>query len=224
VANFYHLGYFPFCVQAPLESLSRAVEMPLADAMKLFWLAKQARFVLQYSYNAHLPAGGGGASQEFVRATVNIDQSVPVYNASQPAQRVCIRDPITISGSQLNEDGEGSTQYIVRMFATSGFSSNEQFPPLTADNAENISPDATVRVSCVLRIINSGYYSFTRWENTLTPPLLQFSSIVVPFPITIDGSTYNLSSGVGYTGYPFILIGGALPDPSYGDFKLEFTT
>jgi hypothetical protein len=226
MSAFHHLGYFPFCIQSPLEPLSRAVEMPLADAMKLFWLVKQARFVMRFSYNAHLRDGGDFFTfpNLFVRASVNIDQTQEVLGNKSLEERVCENGSLTISGSAQNEDGEGSTQYVLRFFADSAIVNNDTFPQVTAADISLIPPQATVRVTSFFYSTSSGYYSNMLWFNTLSPPIGRDGAVVIPLQINLDGNNYTLSTGVGYVGYPYVNQGGPTPSASYEDFRVELTT
>jgi hypothetical protein len=225
MAAFYHLGYFPFCIEAPLQPLDRSVEMPLEDAMKLFWLVKQARFVLKFSYNAHLSDGGGTRPDLFVRALVNIDQTQSVYDAKSLEERVCLNEAITVSGSSQNEEESGGgTEYVLRFFANAGFTGSLNFARASVADLSNILPTATVRVSAILSITNSGYYSRMAWSNRLVAfdPLITEESILLPLNVKIDGNSYALSTAVGYQFYPFT--DSVLPNATYEDFRLEFTT
>jgi hypothetical protein len=229
MSAFHHLGYFPFCIERTLTPLSHSVEMPLADAMKLFWSVKQARFRLGFSYNAHLFLGGGGTlPQLFVRAEADIDQTQPVFGAGDFVDRVCRNESITVSGSVSDVNGQGSTQYILRLFANSFFFGTQTFPRVAANLEGAILPDATVRVGAIFRVTNASYYSTVFWNQGLNPPPgppLGFQApSTLPCVITIDGATYALSTSVGYQGYPHINVGGPVPSPAYSILRADFTT
>jgi len=224
MADFHHLGYFPFCITAPLQPLSRAVEMPLADAMRIFWLAKTVQVVLQFSYNAHTGLGVT-APDSFVRAICNIDEQKSVFDEKSPQQRVCLNEAAVISGSVANQDAEGSTQYVLQLFSNATFSTNETFPRVTASDVSGIVPvDARVRITAALSISSVGYYSRVSWFNGTEPPFGQFGGQVLPVVISVGGNSYELSTGVNFIAYPFIAVGGPVPDASFGRLEFNFLT
>jgi hypothetical protein len=219
MAAFHHLGYFPFCIGAPLAPLSRSVEMPLEDAMNLFWLVKQARFVLKFNYNAYV--SGQESASDFIRVFVNIDDQHTVYGAKELAERVCLQDSITISGSATNEDGQGSIQYAVRLFANAGFTGSATFPRVTSSDASMVIPSSAVRVSAILLITSSGYYSTLSWFNSLSAPTGGQFNQALALSINIKGNIYTLPTGIGYSFYPYS--DGATPSAAYEEFRLSFT-
>jgi hypothetical protein len=213
MADFHHLGYFPFCIKAPLQPLDIAAEMPLTDAMRIFWLAKRARVVIKFSFNAIRGDTTGiptNDPESLVRLVCNIDEEKSVYEGKSLRERVCLDEQILISGSVANEDGKGNTEYIFRMFTTAGLSGEEfssPFPRVSAESVEGVvSPSATVRVTCSFALSVSGYYSMVYWFNGLTPPFstgVGPNARVVPLEIKTGGNVSELSTGVTFA-LPFL--------------------
>jgi hypothetical protein len=222
MASFHHLGYFPFCIARESLPASRSIEMPLADAMKLFWSVKQCRFRLGFSYNAHLSQGAGTSPTNFVRANCAIDETKTIFNASGFADRVCLNQGVTVSGGAIDTNGEGSTQYFLRLFADSGFLGGSIFPRVSSTLGGSIPPDAVVRVSTIFRVSNSGYYSTVSWNQGTTLPFEMDGSAVIPLQLTIGSSAYTLNTAVGYIGYPHVDQGGPLPSASYSVLQADF--
>lgn len=149
-----HLGHFPSdmyeCDASGLNSL-QSVEMPLEDAMRLYWKAKNVQVKLdatQYNGIAEWSPPDPIVIQDL---NWSIDENKSVYGASSFSDRVCFYGTMDISGINTSWD------YSIKLF-TDTAPDNATYPRLNKNGN-------TAKIHIAMEAHTLGYYSAVTVKN-----------------------------------------------------------
>jgi hypothetical protein len=241
---FNHLGYFPFCVGVEpaflqssvsqqsvlVEAYSAVINMPLLDAMALYWKARSARVIANFAWAGEIrPTPTTSILVNFV---LDVDTELNFYNQSnkqnEPRLRVCFdeeeNEPLIASTFPLSGGGGGEMEFYLGLFfdriayrspitnaARAFVKENDQIPQ---------NPEDRVYVNMVFRCRQSPAYSGqinidNRPHDQIISGRTQTPSIL---NIIINGNQYSVETLTSDNGVVQVF------NPPVGNFEIIINT
>jgi hypothetical protein len=220
---FNHLGYFPFCVGVEpefktniffpstifVDAYNAVIKMSLQDAMALYWKARSARVVADFSWTGVLnfgpPFPAGLVETGF---SLNVDTELNFYNQSnkqnEPRERVCFdqQENEPLIAAEFPVSGGGSMEFYLTCFFNripyrfNSINVSRVFVKSNQEQPQNKQDEVYVNMFFLCRQVGEFLYSGIRIENrpyeynNINSELLVNSTINV----IINGNTYNVQT------------------------------